>query len=115
MEFPWNHPYPSIIADIVMQYLENNVLNNNNVQLSFYYRYVDDIIFATQDTNVSYILEAFNNYYQRIKFMERENNRCFSFLDLLLIVKDNIMIDWFHIKKVFQDGFYLFLFSPNMS
>jgi len=65
MELPWDHLYPPIIADIAMQDLENNVLNSINVQLPFYYRYVDDIVFAIQDTNVSYILEAFNNYHQR--------------------------------------------------
>jgi len=90
---PMGSPLSPIIADIVMQDFETNVLNSINVQLPFYYRYVDDIVFATQDTNVSYILETFNNYHQRIKFtMERENNRCLRFLDLLLIVKNNTII-----------------------
>jgi len=97
------------MQDVAMQDLENNVLNSINVKLPFYYRYVNDIVFATQDTIVSYILEAFNNYHQRIKFtMERENNRCLSFLDLLLIVKNNtIIIDWFH-KKSFLGRFLSF-------
>jgi len=105
-------PLSPIITDIVMQYLENNVLNSINVQLPFYYRYADDIVFAKkQDSKVSYILEAFNNY-QRIKFtMERENNRCLSFLDLLLIVGNNtILINWFH-KKSLRPVF-ITLFSP---
>jgi len=97
------------MQDVAMQDLENNVLNSINVKLPFYYRYVNDIVFATQDTIVSYILEAFNNYHQRIKFtMERENNRCLNFLDLLLIVKNNtIIIDWFH-KKSFLGRFLSF-------
>jgi len=83
-------PLSPIIADMVMPDLEKNVLNNINIHLPFYYRYVDDIIFATQDTNVSHILETFNNYHQRIKFtMEKENNCNLSFLNLLLIVKNN--------------------------
>jgi len=106
---PMGSPLSPILADLVMQDLESNVLNSINVQLPFYYRYVDDIIFATQDTNVSYILEAFNNYHQRIKFtMEKENNRCLSFLDIMLHVKDNtIIIDWYH-KKSFSGRFLSF-------
>jgi len=110
---PMGSPLSPIIADIVMQDLETNVLNSINIHLPFYYRYVDDIVFATQDTKVNYILETFNNYHQRIKFtVEKENNRCLSFLDLLLIVKDNtIIIDWFH-KKSFS-GRFLSFFSQH--
>jgi len=39
-------PLSPIIADIVMQDQETECLNKINIQLSLYYRYVDDIIFG---------------------------------------------------------------------
>jgi len=110
---PMGSPLSPIIADIVMQDLEENVLNKDHVHLPFYYRYVDDIVFATNDANVNHILELFNSYHQRIKFtVEKESNRSLSFLDLLLIVNNNrIIIDWFH-KKSFS-GRYLSFFSHH--
>jgi len=73
-----------------MQDLEENVLKTLNLLMLFYHRYVDDIVFATQDNNVNYILDAFNNYHRKLKFTsEKECNRGLSFLDLLLY-KHNI-------------------------
>lgn len=40
-------PLSPIIADIVMQDLEEKVLHSIDFRLPFYYRYVDDIIIAT--------------------------------------------------------------------
>jgi len=68
-------PLSPIIADIVMQDLEKDSLNKINFKLSFYYRYVDDIIMAVPSDNVSQIYHIFNNYYDRLKFtIEYKNN-----------------------------------------
>jgi len=44
---PMGSPLSPIIADIVMQDLETCCLRKANCQLSFYFRYVDDIVMAT--------------------------------------------------------------------
>jgi len=40
-----------IMAEIVMQDLEDNILKTLNLFTLFYYRYVDDIVFAAQDND----------------------------------------------------------------
>jgi len=96
-------PISPIIADIVMQDLETSILTRLNVQLPFYYRYVDDIVLAAPRDKIMDILDEFNSYHSRLKFTyELENNGSLSFLDLKLRISDNkILIDWFH-KKTFS-------------
>jgi len=96
-----------------MQDLEDSILKTLNLPTLFYYRYVDDIVFVTQDNDVNYILDAFNNYYQKLIFTsEKECGRGLSFLDLLLYKDNNkICIDWYH-KETFLSRFLLF-FSQN--
>jgi len=81
-------------------------LYNININLPFYYRYVDDIIMAAPIKHISNIHKVFNSFHKRLQFtIEHENNRCLSFLDLRLEVRDNkIKIDWFH-KKTFSGRF----------
>jgi len=55
-----------IIANIVMQDLEEASLNKINLKLPFYYRYVDNIIMAAPSDNISQIYHIFNNYYDII-------------------------------------------------
>jgi len=96
-----------IMAEIVMQDLEN-IFKTLNLLTLFYYRYVDDIVFAAQDNNVNYILDAFNNYHQKLKFTsEKECGRGLSFLDLLLY-KDNNKICIDIIRKPFRVDFFRF-------
>jgi len=88
-------PLSPVIADIVLQDLEEKVLNNINLNLSFYYRYIDDIILAAPPDHFTNILNIFNSFHNRLQFtIEFENNRNISFLDLSLHVVDNkIKID----------------------
>jgi len=88
-------PLSPVIADIVLQDLEEKALNNINLNLSFYYRYVDDIILAAPFNHFTNILNIFNSFHNRLQFtIEFENNRNISFLDLSLNVVDNkIKID----------------------
>jgi len=104
-------PLSPIVAEIVMQDLEENVLKTLNLSLLFYHRYVDDIVFAIQDNNVNYILDAFNNYHRKLKFTsEKECGRGLSFLDLYYI-KRIIRFAWYH-KETFS-GRFLSFFSQN--
>jgi len=102
-------PLSPIIADIVMQ---EKSLNKINLELPFYYRYVDDIIMAAPSDKVLQILHIFNNYHDHLKFtIEYENNHCLNFLDLSLSIIDNkIYINWFH-KKIFSGRYFSFYSS----
>jgi len=103
---PMGSPLSPIIADLVMQDLETNCLNRINCQLTFYYRYVDDIVMAAPSDKIDAIFNTFNDYHDRLKFtIERERDRSISFLDLLLILSNNsIRVDWFH-KKTYSGRF----------
>jgi len=102
-------PLSPIIADVVMQDLETTCLDSINCQLTFYYRYVDDIVMAAPRDKIYLIFKTFNDYHNRLKFtIEFEKNRSLSFLDLRLIISDNLIhIDWFH-KKTFSGRFLSF-------
>jgi hypothetical protein len=106
-------PLSPIVADIVMRDLEECVLKTVNVDIPFYFRYVDDILLATTKNSVPHIVNSFNSYHHRINFTtELEENRCLSFLDLKIIVTDNILLtDWFH-KKTYS-GRLLSFFSNH--
>jgi len=96
-----------------MQDLETSCLNRINLPLTFYFRYVDDIVMAAPSDKIDFIFETFNKYHNRIKFtLEYENNRSLSFLDLLLTITDNtIIIDWFQKKS--YSGRFLSYFSSH--
>jgi len=102
-------PFSPVIADIVMRDLETSCLNSVNCHLTFYYRYVDDIVMAVSSDNIDLTFKTFNNYHDRIKFtIEYKESRSLSFLDLLLTIKDDtLFIDWFH-KRSFSGRFLSF-------
>jgi len=103
---PMDSPLSPVIADVVLQDLEEKALYNININLPFYYRYVDNIIMAAPIEHTPNIQKVFNSFDNRIQFtIEHENNRSLSFLDLRLEMRDNkIKIDWFH-KKTFSGRF----------
>jgi len=71
------------------------------------------MILSTSKEEIYVILNEFNNYHPRLKFtLETEVNRCLSFLDVTLIIKNNkIITDWFH-KSIFS-GRYLSFYSNH--
>jgi len=109
---PMGSPLSPIIADVVMQDLETACLNRIKFQLTFYSRYVDDIVMAVPSDKIDLVFKTFNDYHDRLKFtIEYEENRSLSFLDLRLIISDNtIHIDWYH-KKTFSGRFLSFFSS----
>jgi len=40
-------PLSPIVADLVLQKLESTILNNLSYKPTFYYKYVDDIVFIS--------------------------------------------------------------------
>ncbi|XP_018397778.1 PREDICTED: uncharacterized protein K02A2.6-like [Cyphomyrmex costatus] len=99
---PMGSPLSPILADIVMQDLEESV--GGLLSMSMYYRYVDDILIMAKREEVEKIFEVFNSYHDPLKFtMDYESDRSINFLDLSLNVVDNkLILDWFH-KKTFSE------------
>jgi len=55
-------PLSPILADIVLQDIEEAALGRISAELPFYIRYVDDILLAAPDDNLlDVILEIFNS------------------------------------------------------
>ncbi|XP_029679435.1 uncharacterized protein LOC115245313 [Formica exsecta] len=112
-ETPMSSPLSPIIANLVIQDVEESILNTLDTNLPFYYRYVDDKILAAPDNRVINILNKFNDYHKRLQFtVKYEVDRSISFLDLSIKIIDNsVYIDWFH-KKTFS-GRMLSYFSNH--
>ena len=89
-------PLSPIISDIVMEDLERECLSKLTFKLPFYFRYVDVIITAASPDKIDTILNAFNNYNNKLKFtIENESLNQISFLDILLIRSGNtIKTNW---------------------
>jgi len=100
---PMGSPLSPVIADIVLQDLEEKALKKINAKIPFYHRYVDDIILSAPADRTSMILDTFNSFHNRLQFtMEFENDRELSFLDLTIkVVNNKIHLDWFH-KNTFS-------------
>jgi len=100
-----------IIADIVMQTLENYTLNALKLDLPLYIRYMDDIVLTVPTDKIDTILNMFNSYHSRLQFtVEYEFNHCLSFFDLSLKrMDDKLIINEFH-KETFL-GKYLSYYS----
>jgi len=96
-------PLSPVIADVVLQDLEEKTLKKINVNISFYHRYVDDVILAAPADQTSMILDTFNSFHNRLQFtMEFENGRELNFLDLMMkVINNTIHLDWFH-KNTFS-------------
>lgn len=83
---PMGSPISSTIAELVLGELETNLLQSLP-SISFYKRYVDDIIICANPLHIQLIQKTFNNYHPRLQFtIEFENiNKSINFLDLTLI------------------------------
>ena len=79
-------PLSPILADLVIQDLENNIFNTLTTHISFYFRYVDDIVLAAPINLITNILDSFNSYHERIKFtVDYGDDRGINFLDVKLL------------------------------
>ncbi|XP_011858662.1 PREDICTED: uncharacterized protein LOC105556190 [Vollenhovia emeryi] len=90
---PMGSPISPLIADLVMQDLEETVLSD--IHTSFYTRYVDDILLLTRLDSIEDILRKFNSYHNRLQFtLEIQKDHAISFLDLKINTHGNrVLID----------------------
>ncbi|XP_072759915.1 uncharacterized protein [Anoplolepis gracilipes] len=107
---PMGSPLSPIIADIVIQDIENKALSILNFSTPFYYRYVDDIITAIPFDQIDYILNVFNSLHPRLKFtLEVENDNIINFLEIAISTFNNkLEFDWYH-KPTFSGRYLHFL------
>ncbi|XP_025261928.1 uncharacterized protein LOC112637139 [Camponotus floridanus] len=104
---PMGSPLSPIIADIVLQDLEEKALNILRFTPRLYFRYVDDILMTVPSDSIDSTLSIFNSFHDRLQFtFELEVDRKINFLDVTIIVENNVLIfDWFQ-KSTFS-GRYL--------
>jgi len=102
---PMGSPLSPIIADIVMQELEDTVLNTVEFPIPIFYRYVDDILMAVPTEKIDYILNTFNKFHSRLQFTLERGGDKINFLDTtIMLEKNRIKIDWYH-KPTFSGRF----------
>ncbi len=76
-------PVSAVIANLVMEDVEQRALASAPVRLSFWKRFVDDIISAVSRNDIDILLQHFNSIEPSIQFtVERETNGDLAFLDL---------------------------------
>jgi len=96
-----------ILAEIVLQNIEEAALGRIPAELPFYIRYVDDILLAVPDNLLDVILEIFNSFHERFKFtMEVSDCDRINFLNVTLII-ENEVIKFDLYKKPTNSGRYL--------
>jgi len=112
---PMGSPLSPIIADLVMEYIEERALEGLETEVSFYYRYVDDIIMAVPQHLINKIVNVFNSQHNRLKFTLEIGGNELNFLDITIIKKGSFLeFDWFH-KPTFSGRFLSFMSSHPIS
>lgn len=87
---PMGSPASPVIAALVMEELEKLVLNKVGEDVTFYKRYVDDVILATAPEKMEDIRSEFNGVHERLQFtMEKETQNQINFLDMTLVRSNN--------------------------
>lgn len=94
---PMGAPLSSVVANLVLEDLEQMKLNECQFTIPMYKRYVDDIIAVIPENKENTLLTIFNTYHQRLQFtIEKEENKEICFLDFRLIRKDNhLQYTWY--------------------
>jgi len=102
-------PLSPVIANMVLQDLEEKALEKIDCNIPFYHRYVDDIVLAAPNDQIGKIVDTFNSFHHRLQFtIEFEINKSISFMDLKLEVRNGeLILDWFH-KETFSGRFLSF-------
>lgn len=91
-------PLSPILADIVLQDLEDYALSHISCHIPFYLRYVDDVAMAAPSCLIPDILKIFNSFHNRLQFtVEIPDNNSLNFLDITIFKLDNnhLKFDWY--------------------
>ena len=112
---PMGSPLSPILANIVLQDLEQEIITANNIISSFYFRYVDDIVLAVHKEKVEGVLELFNSYHERLRFtVDFGDENGINFLDVKLMRQERrIIFDIY--KKPTNSGTFKLFFESSVS
>lgn len=104
---PMGAPLSAMVANMVLEDLENAALETLPVAPALYKRYVDDIFTIVHTNERSNILGKFNNYNPKIQFtLENEKDRTMNFLDVHIERNNNTLKTKWHTKPTWS-GRYL--------
>lgn len=100
-------PISSVIAQLVMEHVEKQIIAKLDTDILFYKRYVDDCLLAIPRDSEQQVLDTFNSFHHKLQFtLEVEKNRQINFLDLTLIRENNHIHTKWYTKSV-SSGRYL--------
>ena len=91
-------PVSPLLADLVLDILQDKVISKLSFRLPYFFRYVDDINTAVPSHKKQEILEKFNAYDRRLQFtIEEEINNKIPFLDVMCVRNgQSIKTNWYH-------------------
>ena len=100
-------PISACVANLTMEYLEKQVLQNLRCSIHIYKRYVDDCFLCLPKDQVEYVLDQFNSFCASLNFtMETEVNKTLNFLDITVAhCNGKITTKWF--RKPNSSGRYV--------
>jgi len=102
-----------LIADIVLQDIENKAIETLPFKSSFFYRYVDDIILAAPLKFSEDILKVFNSFHDRLSFtLEIPKNNSINFLDVKIKSEEGTLLTEWCQKPTTSDRFLNFSSHP---
>lgn len=96
---PMGSPLSPVVANLVMERLEQEsmrVLEEKQIHVRLYRRYVDDCVCLAEEDQMETILETFNQFHGKLQFtLEKELNGSIKFLDIMLMRNDGkIEMSW---------------------
>ena len=111
---PMGSPVSVVLAEIVMQKIEQLVIPIICDHIMFWYRYVDDVLACIKIEEVENILSCVNSINNHIQFTaEKEENNSISFLDLKIMKKPNGSLNFGIYRKPTHTDKYLNFDSYN--
>lgn len=94
---PMGSSLSPIIADIFLDDLFTQMLQNFPDNIKFVVKYVDDTFFILNKIKLIEIFDYLNNFHPNLKFtMEEENNRCINFLYVTICITPDNNIEFQH-------------------
>ena len=106
---PMGGPISSIIANLVLNKIETEIITTNKHLISFYMRYVDDCLLACEPDNISFLQEKFNNFHTRLKFTrEIQENDSINFLDMTIFNNINHITTCWYTKPTWSERYLNF-------
>lgn len=92
------NPLSPVIADLVMEDILNDAVENTGFSIPYIKKYVDDLFLVLPLSKIDEVREIFNQQHTSIKFtVETETDGRLPFLDMMLIRKEDhtVVTEWY--------------------